>query len=94
MTTTIRRHINNIRRFRMERGITQRQLAHIIGYQSVSSLSHLERGRKLPSIQTAMKLEVAFQRLIPDIFPRLYDEVRDSVARRRMALFKRREARV
>lgn len=71
----------------MESGLTQRQLAHVLGYQSVSSLSHLESGRKLPSLTTAMKLEVALQRLIPDIFPGLYNQVRDPVARRRQQLY-------
>lgn len=86
-------HPNHIKRLRMEKGLTQRELAHIIGYQSVSSLSHLENGHKLPSIKTAMKLEAAFQELIPAIFSKLYDEVRTPVVRRRMALFQRREAR-
>ena len=94
MAKSPHRHINRIKQFRMEKGMTQRQLAHIMGYQSVSSLSHLENGHKLPSIKTAMKLEVAFQRLIPDIFPKLYEAVREPVARRRIALFQRRETRV
>ncbi len=91
MAKSTHRHLNHIKRFRMEKSLTQRELAHIIGYQSVSSLSHLENGHKLPSIKTAMKLEVAFQRLIPDIFPKLYEAVREPVARRRVALFKKRE---
>ena len=92
MAAKSRHHPNHIRRLRMEAGLTQRELAHIIGYQSVSSLSHLENGHKLPAIKTAMKLEVAFQRLIPDIFSKLYEAVREPVARRRIALFQRREA--
>ena len=74
----------------MEKGLTQRELARILGYQSVSSLSHLEAGHKLPSLQTAMKLEAALQRFIGDIFPRLYGELRGPVARRRVALFEKR----
>ena len=74
----------------MEKGLTQRELARILGYQSVSSLSHLEAGHKLPSLQTAMKLEAALQRFIGDIYPRLYSEMRDPVARRRTAFFRKR----
>jgi len=85
------RHHNRIRQFRMEKGLTQRELAHILGYKSVSSLSHLERGCKLPSLKTAMKLEIALQRFIGDIFPRLYNKLRTPVARRRQVLYERRK---
>ncbi len=84
------RHHNRIRQFRMEKGLTQRELAHILGYKSVSSLSHLERGRKLPSLRTALKLEIGLQRFIGDIFPRLYNQLRTPVARRRQAFYKRK----
>ena len=82
-----RKYPNHVRRYRMEKGLTQRQLAHILGYQSVSSLAHLEGGQKLPSLITAMKLEAGLQRFIGQLYPRLYDRVRRPVARRRVALF-------
>lgn len=85
-----RHYHNRIRQLRMEKGLTQREFAHILGYQSVSSLSHLEAGHKLPALQTAMKLEVALQRFMGDIFPRLYESLRGPVARRRAALFEKR----
>ena len=86
----IHHHPNRIKQLRMEKGLTQRELAHMMGYQSVSSLSHLEAGHKMPSLTTALKLEVALQRFIGDIFPRLYESVRGPVARRRIALFEKR----
>ena len=75
----------------MEMGLTQKDLAHILGYKSVSTLSHLETGRKLPSIRTAMKLEAGLSRLIGSIYPRLFDSMRDPVARRRERFFRNRE---
>lgn len=84
---------NRIRQLRMEKGLTQRELAFIVGYESLSTFAQLEAGRKLPSLPTALKLEVALQRLVPDIFPELYDQVRDGVAQRRMEVFARKEAR-
>lgn len=74
----------------MEKGMTQRELAHILGYKSVSSLSHMERGRKLPSLKTAMMLEQGLQRLIGDIYPGLYRPVRRSVGRRRERFYEKR----
>ncbi len=84
---------NRIRQLRMEKDLTQRELAFIVGYESLSAFSQIEAGRKLPSLPTALKLEVALQRLVPDIFPQLYDKVRDRVAQRRMDVFERKEAR-
>lgn len=74
----------------MEKGFSQRELARMMGYESMSSLSHMECGRKLPSIKTVFKLEAALQRPIRDIYPRLFDEVYDPVAKRRVAFAERR----
>lgn len=88
--SSFRRYPNRIKQFRLEKGLTQRELARVLGYKSVSSLSHMEAGKKLPSIRTAIKLEIALQRFIGDIFPRLYRETRTPVARRREKLYKER----
>ena len=84
------RYPNRIKQLRMKKGLTQRELARIMGYESVSSLSHMEAGRKLPSVKTVMKLEAALQRPIRDIYPRLFDKIYEPVARRRVKLFARR----
>ncbi len=78
-----KRHPNRIKQFRMEKGMTQRELARILGYKSVSSLSHMERGYKLPSLKTAMMLEQGLQRFIGDIYPGLYGPIQRSVGKRR-----------
>jgi transcriptional regulator with XRE-family HTH domain len=84
---------NRIRQLRMEKGLTQQELAFVVGYESLSTFARLEAGGKLPSLTTALKLEVALQRLVPDIFPELYDQIRTPVAQRRLAVFARKEAR-
>ena len=87
------RYPNRIRQLRMEKGLTQRELAFIVGYESLSTFAQVEAGRKLPSLATALKLEVALQRLIPDIFPQLYEQMRGPVAERRKKVFARKETR-
>ena len=74
----------------MEKELTQQELASILGY-STSSLSHLEMGRKRPALETIIKLEAALQRPLRDIYPELFDAVYDPVAKRRVALFRRRQ---
>lgn len=85
MANSSLRYPNRIKQLRREKGLTQRELARLMGYQSISSLSHMEAGRKLPSLRTAMKLEAAFQRPIRDIYPRLFEAIYRPVARRRVA---------
>jgi transcriptional regulator with XRE-family HTH domain len=85
-------HPNRIRQFRLEKGLTQQELAFILGYENASSLSNIETGRQLPSLTTALKLSVALQRLVADIFPNLYEEIREPVVCRRVDLFTRRES--
>ena len=83
-----RRFPNRIRQFRMERELTQGQLARLMGYESVSSLASLEAGKKLPSMKTLIKLEAVFQRPFRDLYPRYFDAVYDPVAERRSAFFR------
>ena len=73
----------------MEKGLTQQDLAFIMGY-SLASLSHLETGRKRPAFETIGKLEAALQRPIRDIYGECYDASYDPVAKRRAAFFMKR----
>jgi len=72
----------------MERGLTQQGLARLMGYESMSSLAHLEAGKKLPSMKTLIKLEAVFQRPFRDLYPQYFDAVYDPVAKRRSEFFR------
>ena len=82
------RYFNRIRQLRMEKNLKQCELSHILGFKCASQLSDLENGLKLPPLDIAMKLEVALQRLIDDIYPQLYNQARSAVARRREQFFR------
>ena len=84
-------YFNRIRQLRLEKNLKQCELSHIMGFKCASQLSDLENGLKLPPLDTAMKLEVALQRLIDDIYPQLYNQARSAVARRREQFFRERE---
>jgi len=72
----------------MEKGLTQQELAFIMDY-SLSSLSHLEMGRKRPAFETIAKLEAALQRPFRDIYSERFDASYDPVAKRRAAFFRK-----
>lgn len=67
---------NRLWKFRKRMGFTQRQVASILGYASPTPLSHYERGRKLPSLRTALKLEIVYRVPVAFLFPDLYGHLK------------------
>jgi transcriptional regulator with XRE-family HTH domain len=49
-------------------GFSQRQVAALIGYASAEHVGHWERGRKLPSLNTALKLELVYRTPVAYLF--------------------------
>lgn len=47
---------NNVRKYREEKGITQRELADCLEMKSTQSVSQLERGEFYPSVEKLMKI--------------------------------------
>jgi len=52
---------NNIRTFRMRRGLSQKEVARLLGHRNQSLLSHWENGNKLPSLMNLFKLSAALK---------------------------------
>ncbi|MBI1961272.1 MAG: helix-turn-helix transcriptional regulator, partial [Parcubacteria group bacterium] len=75
-------HPNLIREVRELLGITQKELAHLMGYLSMSSLSHLERGRKLPNLVTALKLEIVLGWSMGSLFAELKEHIQEELLKR------------
>jgi len=71
-------------------GFTQQQVAEIIGYHSSTDLSHYEHGRKLPSLVTALKLEVVYRVPVAFLFPEIYHELKEQLRAREERLLRRR----
>ena len=77
-----------LRFLRRKSGLSQRELARILGTVSASQISRHERSRILPSILTAFGYQVVFQKPASDIFPGLYHAVK-AVVEERLGEFKR-----
>jgi len=58
---------NRVRELRTERGMTQEDLADLVGVARQSIIS-IEKGRFLPSIETALKLAAALATPVEDLF--------------------------
>jgi len=70
-------HHNYVRTYRKQSGLTQRELAIVLGYSDLWQISRHERSRSLPSLRTALAYEVVFQVPLATIFA----EARRSIER-------------
>lgn len=67
---------NRLWKYRRRMGFTQTQVAAILGYLPSTSLSQYERGRRLPRLETALKLEIVYRIPIAALYPELYQELK------------------
>ncbi len=77
---------NRLWKYRKRMGFTQKQVAMIMGYVSPTLLSHYERGRKLPSLTTALKLEIVYRVPVAFLYPDLYQQLKEELQAREEAL--------
>lgn len=59
--------VNHVRFFREELGLSQTKLAELVGV-SRNSISSIERGEYIPSLETAFKLGIALCTSIQELF--------------------------
>ena len=74
---------NQIRRYRKKRGLSQKEVALLIGQGTQAHLSHWERGDKIPSLVNALKLSAAIGCPVEILFSELFDRLRGEVWKRR-----------
>ena len=71
---------------RKKMGYTQREVAALLGYRSATHISSYERGERLPSLETAIKLEVVLCAPVAFLFPTMRREAIESVKKVRRQL--------
>jgi len=57
-----------LRDLRIKKGLTQYQLARILGYRSNTAISRYEIGRKRPNLETAQRIALALGAKVEEIF--------------------------
>lgn len=70
---------NQIRQYRREYGLLQKEVSYLLGHKSSSHISYYERRKKLPSLATALKLEIILRKPISYLFPDLYQTLRQEI---------------
>ena len=70
---------NRLASFRRRRGYSQRRVAHLLGHKSHGALSSYERGRVVPTLNTALKLEIVLRTPVAFLFPSAYETFRREI---------------
>jgi transcriptional regulator with XRE-family HTH domain len=77
-----------LRFLRRKSGLSQRELARLLGNVTASQISRHERSVTPPSLLTAFGYQTVFQKPASDIFPGLYHTV-EAGANERLEVFER-----
>ncbi len=64
---------NLLRKYRRVRGLSQKQVAAILGLKSASRISKWEKGRCMPSLMNAIRLSILCRSMVDALF---FDHVR------------------
>lgn len=74
-----------LKTYRRRWGLTQQELASLLGYQTGAVVSRLELAARSPTLETAYAFELILGLAAPEIFPGLHAKVRsDVIARARV----------
>ena len=81
MTHTERTVLCYLRTHRRIWGLTQQELASLMGFKSREHVSRIENGKRAPTIESALTCQVLFGIPPSAMFPHAYDLVEEKVVR-------------
>ena len=88
MTNRTRKTTNYLRLYRKKNGLSQKQIAYLMGYKSSNSISHYERGYKFPQLINLLKLEIIHRTPIAFLFKDQYLALKKEIRQREITLLK------
>ncbi|HTK34925.1 MAG TPA: hypothetical protein VL358_06505 [Caulobacteraceae bacterium] len=83
------KYFNYVRAYRKRNALTEDELGFLIGRRSKTSVSQIETGMRVPTLECALALQVVFGPLLRDLFPDLYEHVEDAAMRRAHVLYEK-----
>ncbi len=65
-------NVSRLRTLRLNSGLTQKELAHLLGFGSEVPISRHERSKTVPNLLTALGYQAIFRVAVSELFPGLY----------------------
>lgn len=59
---------NNLKEYRVKAGLTQKEVAQMLGLQCEDRLSHWEKGQAMPSVRNLLKLGEIYEIMINELY--------------------------
>ncbi len=73
-------------------GLSQVQVASILGVVSSSQVSRWERGERFPTLKHALQLSALYKRLVTDLFFDVFDEERERLIKKMTSKTKKKKS--
>jgi len=71
-----------LRTYRRSWGLSQGELADLLGFQSPAQISRIEHDKRIPGLETALACSTLFGVSLPELFPRLATEIESRLVER------------
>lgn len=68
---------------RKRAGLRQKQVAHLLGHRTVDQVSRYEKGTRMPTLETALMLEIIYRTPLRMLFSDLYEELHGKISQKR-----------
>ena len=82
MSSQQNKHRNSLVHYRRRMGLTQEQVAQLLGHKSRNALSSLESGYSLPRLYTALQLAAVYRVPVDFLYHETYSALRDEIRER------------
>jgi len=73
---------NHLWLLRNRKDLKQKNISYLLGHKSVDQVSRYESGDRVPTLQTALKLEIILGVSIRELFPKLHAKLRSEIRER------------
>ncbi len=83
---------NYLRAYRKKSGLTQREVAFLLGCENGAQVSRYEKRRRLPPLRTALACEAVFGAPVSELFAGMHEGVGKVIGKRLMELRSRLQA--
>src|SRR3954469_1648642 len=83
---------NYLRTYRKRTGLSQTEMAFLLGCASGAKVSRYEHGARRPSLVTALACEVILRVALPELFAGMYRDVEKQIGRRAVILLRQMES--
>jgi transcriptional regulator with XRE-family HTH domain len=70
---------NRLIEYRKRMGFNQKTVAQLLGLKDASLLSRYESGSLLPTLESALTLEIIYRVPVAFLFPNLYEAIRSKI---------------